>query len=248
MDLDPIRGKPKPIIPDDLVKEIAGILGIDDPIKPCFLRTRLQRYSDRYIHGLQRAKILIDGGAARKQMAAIATQVRKLQGQLHGIEVIDDVGRGYKAFNRVSGGEGCTSLASLRRELTVLRQIAEAIASSKPLKAGSKGHPVLKRAVGSLMALFERLTGRRACRATSRNSIEGSFLVGAEAEAVGKFFAVVDPRVQEKSIANAIAALTKQFDGQPMSEGIFDLTSRLEDVGEIAVVYLAKPLGQKNSQ
>jgi hypothetical protein len=248
MDLDPIRGKPKPIIPDDLVKEIAGILGIDDPIRPGFLRTRLQRYSDRYIHGLQHAQILIDGGEARKQMAAIATQVRKLQGQLNGIEVIDDVGRGYRAFNRVRGDKGRTSLASLRHELAVLRKIAEAIADSKPLKVGAKGHPVLKRAVGSLMALFERLTGRRACRATSRNSIEGSFLGGAEAEAIGKFFAVVDRRVQENSIANVIAALTKQFDGQPMSEGAFDLISRLEDAREIKVVYLAKPLAQKNSE
>lgn len=233
MDEAPIASDEKPIISPELADEIAQLLGVDDPDAHKHLAQRLQRYSAAYFFDLRRNQIVPTEGAAKKAFRDVEARIAALEELIVPLQTSEALRLGYKQIARHTNLKERPSWEGLRRELIAMREIAGAIANSPDLKRGPKGRPILRHAVGALMALFEGITGRRAETTTSQNSVKGIYLKGPEGRAIGRLFETIDPRVSEATLANLVDKLRQEFDGKPMLEGKFHLISAIEDTGEI---------------
>jgi hypothetical protein len=219
----------------DVLEDIASCLSISDPKQISHLSARLQRYADRYFAAQQGLVIRLTPGGHRTFVRSLSGRIERLLADLTKATAIEAVRERYKDAKPLEANGVEPSLQELCRQLDYLRQIADDIVQAPPHNLGKKGRPVLDHTVGSLMALFEAMTGERARTGSGQGSGNEDFLAGPAGVALRKVFEAIDPAVTEVILAGCVNRLSARFDGRIMRESDFDWISAIEDEGVFAV-------------
>lgn len=222
---------PTHTLSEDVLKDVARCLDIEEPKLIAHLGARLQRYTDRYFAAQKGFNIRLSPGGQRTFLRSLGGRIERLLADLDKAEPIQAVVERYKDCTPSELGGRKPSLEGLRGQLQCLAKITADIVEAPPHKRATKGRPVLDHAVGSFIALFEATTGERSQAEAFHKAAEGDMLIGPDGIALRKVFEAIDPLVTEATLASCVHRLAERFTGRVMRESDFDWISAIEDDG-----------------
>jgi hypothetical protein len=230
-------------IGDDVVRQMATRLKLDDPAKIAHLSARLERYAGGYLAARRGLRIRLSPGGRRTYMLLVAGHIAALEGDIVKLADIDEVIAECRTIATSGPDSAQCPLDELRGQLRFLRELVGNLAEDSPHERSQKGLSILDHAVGSFLALFNALTGARVGVQRTPARGDPSHRLG---QALREVFQTVDPEVSQTELDEAIDRLNSRFPGRELQERDFDWISAIEDDGGFDVSWSRTP-GQERS-
>gem|GEM_PF-6824332 len=209
---------PKPSEPsDDLLGQVVDDLGITDPRKQKLAKHHLSAHANSFALGryIQRLYPTVHEDAASVReisdaLKAVAVKMQALNPMMSA--AIAEAWRQQKVDD-----DGIRPFGELQVDLGKLQMLAEQVGRAK--FSNKQRDEVLRNAIGGLMLLLEKLTGKRAT-VRRRDSDLGlpPELSSPEARTIGRLLRVTEPDLEDTTIVNVITAIRRKVGNGPLDE------------------------------
>lgn len=190
-----------------LSSDIAALLTIDEESKTACLRIWLDHLADHYRFWLTAFEPRQDYGPSREKMRQAAGHARKIIAILREIDLEAEIVLDHVCREQ---GDPSDGLIFHRPVLERFQTAADETSRRMPRRKGAKGRAVLHNTVGTLIGLFQILTGNLPVVQIKQGQNYSPRLVSAEAKAIGLFIQAVDAKIEVTTIVDMISRILRE--------------------------------------
>ena len=202
---------------DDLLVQIVDDLGFTDPEKRKLAKHHLSAHANSFALGryLQRVYPTVHQDAAT--FREISDALKVVADKMQALNPMMSAAIAEAWRQRRVGDDGKLSFGELQAELGELQMLAEQVGRAK--FSNKQRDEVLRNAIGGLMLLLEKLTGKRTT-VRKRDSDLGlpPELSSPEARTIGRLLRVTEPDLEDTTIVNVITAIRRKVGNGPLDE------------------------------